>query len=66
MSLTAAVLAHYTSSAILFQYSSSSSKKGLADEAKLIASKAKFLKARVGERDKLKGELGSWYLLRAT
>jgi hypothetical protein len=65
MSLTAAVLAHYTSSAILFQYSSSS-KKGLADEAKLIASKAKFLKARVGERDKLKGELGSWYLLRAT
>lgn len=41
-------------------------KKGLNDEGKLIASKAKFLRSRVGERDKLKGEFGNWYVVRSS
>jgi hypothetical protein len=66
MSLTAVLLAHYGNSSSLFTYAPPNTKKGLNDEGKLIASKAKFLKARVGERDKLKGEFGNWYVVRTT
>jgi hypothetical protein len=66
MSLTAALLAHYATSAFLFTYNAPNSKRGITDEGKLIASKAKFLKMQIGEREKLKGECGNWYLVRCT
>lgn len=66
MSLGAVFLAHYATSASLFAYAPPLAKKGLADEGKLIASKAKFLRMQVGEREKLKGECGNWYLVRSS
>jgi hypothetical protein len=47
MSLAAVVLAQHATSAFLFTHYSPSAQKGLADEAKLVASKARFLKMRV-------------------
>lgn len=47
MSLAAVVLAQHATAAFLFTHYSPNAKKGIADEAKLVASKAKFLKMRV-------------------
>lgn len=64
MSLLCLFISNHSSSEVYYQYNNSSVKKNLKDDVKMVASKAKFLKSRVGERDILRSDNGNWYLLR--
>jgi len=63
MSLAALLIANYSSSAPLYHYNNHN-KKGVAEDAKTIASKAKCLRSKVGERDKLSCDYGVWFVTR--
>jgi hypothetical protein len=48
MALASLVIADYNTAEMRFQYLNSSFKKNVKEDAKIIASKAKALKSRVG------------------
>lgn len=64
MSLAALVVARYSRPDILLTYSNPAVTTPLKDDAKLIVSKAKFLKSKLGERDKLACDYGVWFVTR--
>lgn len=64
MSLQSLLIMDYDSSSMVYQYVNTNSKGNMKDDAKLIVSKAKALKCKVGERERLKGDAGNWYITR--
>lgn len=66
MSLNSFIVTDYLNSAILFQYQNPSFKKNINEDSKLIASKAKQLRSKIGEREKLKSDYGNWFITRGS
>ncbi len=64
MSLIAVVVSSYATSKVLFQYNNPSIKTKIGDDAQMVVSKAKNLRSKIGEREKLISDYGIWFLLR--
>ena len=64
MSLISILIATYTTSKTLFQHKNPAIKVRVDDDAEFITSKAKNLRSKVGQRDKLNCDYGIWYLSR--
>lgn len=64
MALASLLIANYSSSSVLYHYRNPSFEHDINADAKLIVSKAKNLRSRVGERERLNCDYGAWFLLR--
>lgn len=64
MSLHSLLIIDYDSSTMVYQYLNINSKGSIKEDTKLIVGKIKALKCKVGERERLKGDAGNWYVTR--
>ena len=64
MSLLSLLVFNQATCDIHYHYVSSKHSKQIQNDAKLIADRAKALRSRIGERDKLQCDYGAWYVTR--
>lgn len=64
MSLASFLVAVYSTSTLLYTYRNSSFPFDISKDTRLIISKAKALRSRQGERERLNTDYGAWFLTR--
>lgn len=62
MSLSGFIVANYVTANLAYEYKNKQDKKDLAEDIKLITSKARGLKSKIGERERFVCDSGVWFL----